>query len=601
MTRIISKSGTGAPASDKLETAELAVDISNGDLYTKLADNSVVQINGGSGSGGGVEEAPVDGKQYARQDAGWSEITSTGGGSSLWEQNGDHIYYNDGNVGIGTDAPNRCLTVNNDSGSIVAAQYNRDNSAGGGTSNVIYQYSNDGVGRIVYSVDDSGANNRIQSTNDLEIETGAGQDIRFNTNGTNTRLTIDSTGNVGIGTGDPQALLEVKGSNASARFRGVGSQLINVNLSDSPSSAEIDVRNASDFFISKQGSPVVTINNDGNVGIGMKPVTRTAKEQLAEWKASFDARLKAEPKADKKAVTLEITDDAFEVLPTEEALAEWMETRAAGDKLQVNGNISASGTVNAAKEITTDFFLKTNAWRSKDNKSGLFLSGSSINPINYADGGQNGTSNGEISLGSADSRFKDAHFSGTVNADAAEIASYNFSGQDMWTTNGSGVRFNSSTIFPLDGSGALTNTGPDFGSSTRKFKDAHFSGTVNANKFVGDGSGLTGVGGGLPPGDFTHNGKITATDFIATSDERAKDNITTAPTGVLEQLHGREWDWKESGEKSAGVVAQELEAVLPHLVHEDEEGMKSVAYNGLVAYLIEEVKALRAEVEALKS
>jgi hypothetical protein len=123
---------------------------------------------------------------------------------------------------------------------------------------------------------------------------------------------------------------------------------------------------------------------------------------------------------------------------------------------------------------------------------------------------------------------------------------------------------------------------------------------VNANKFVGDGSGLTNVGGGLPPGDFTHSGTITATDFIATSDERVKDNITTAPTGVLEQLHGREWEWKESGEKSAGVVAQELEAVLPHLVHTDDEGMKSVSYMGLCAYLIEEVKALRAEVEALK-
>ena len=48
------------------------------------------------------------------------------------------------------------------------------------------------------------------------------------------------------------------------------------------------------------------------------------------------------------------------------------------------------------------------------------------------------------------------------------------------------------------------------------------------------------------------------------------------------------------------MVAQELEQVLPHLVHTDDEGMKSVAYNGLIAYLIEEVKALRAEVEALK-
>ena len=104
----------------------------------------------------------------------------------------------------------------------------------------------------------------------------------------------------------------------------------------------------------------------------------------------------------------------------------------------------------------------------------------------------------------------------------------------------------------------------------------------------------------MKSGNSTVSGTITATDFVATSDERVKDNITTAPVGLIDSLKGREWEWNESGEKGSGVVAQELEQVLPHLVHTDDEGMKSVAYNGLVAYLIEEVKALRAEVEALK-
>ena len=99
----------------------------------------------------------------------------------------------------------------------------------------------------------------------------------------------------------------------------------------------------------------------------------------------------------------------------------------------------------------------------------------------------------------------------------------------------------------------------------------------------------------------TMKSNLTAPNFIATSDERLKDNITTAPVGLIDSLKGREWDWKESGEKGSGVVAQELEEVLPHLVHTDDEGMKSVSYMGLCAYLIEEVKALRAEVEALKS
>ena len=318
----------------------------------------------------------------------------------------------------------------------------------------------------------------------------------------------------------------------------------------------------------------------GNVGIGMAPTRSTAKEQLAEWKTRFDARLKAEPKADKKAVTLEITDDAFEVMPTEEALAAWMETRGAGDRLQVGGNISASGIV--------------------------YVGESSQGRLQEADD--------EFRVGSMGSLvFRTGGYS-SVNSDRLTIdatGNATFSGKVLATNMGSesnscGIRFQaasetaSTRILPTD-TDSIADGEIDLGNASGRFKNGFFSGTVNANKFVGDGSGLTGVGGGLPDGDFTHNGKITATDFIATSDERVKDNITTAPVGLIDSLKGREWDWKESGEKGSGVVAQELEQVLPHLVHEDDDGMKSVSYTGLCAYLIEEVKALRAEVEALKS
>lgn len=101
--------------------------------------------------------------------------------------------------------------------------------------------------------------------------------------------------------------------------------------------------------------------------------------------------------------------------------------------------------------------------------------------------------------------------------------------------------------------------------------------------------------------DIQMSGTAYATDFVASSDERLKDNITTAPVGLIDSLKGREWDWSESGEKGSGVVAQELEQVLPHLVHTDDEGMKSVSYNGLIAYLIEEVKDLKAQVDTLKN
>ena len=100
-------------------------------------------------------------------------------------------------------------------------------------------------------------------------------------------------------------------------------------------------------------------------------------------------------------------------------------------------------------------------------------------------------------------------------------------------------------------------------------------------------------------GNSTVSGTITATDFVASSDENLKKNIATAPAGMVEQLRGVEFEWKDSGEMSSGVIAQEVQKVLPHLVHENEHGL-SVSYMGIIGYLIEEVKDLRRTIEEMK-
>ena len=63
---------------------------------------------------------------------------------------------------------------------------------------------------------------------------------------------------------------------------------------------------------------------------------------------------------------------------------------------------------------------------------------------------------------------------------------------------------------------------------------------------------------------------------------------------IINKIQGFRFKWKEGGEDSMGVSAQEVEQVLPELVSNDE--FKSVNYNGIIAVLIEAVKELSKEI-----
>ena len=114
--------------------------------------------------------------------------------------------------------------------------------------------------------------------------------------------------------------------------------------------------------------------------------------------------------------------------------------------------------------------------------------------------------------------------------------------------------------------------------------------------------GLAGVGGSVTSaGNATFVGVVTATDFNSTSDETLKENITTVENAVdlNSQLRGVRFEWKKDGKPSYGVIAQELEQVLPELVSGTDP--KTVNYNGIIGVLIEAVKELSARVEELEN
>ena len=99
-------------------------------------------------------------------------------------------------------------------------------------------------------------------------------------------------------------------------------------------------------------------------------------------------------------------------------------------------------------------------------------------------------------------------------------------------------------------------------------------------------------------GAATFNNNVTAF-----SDERLKDNIETLEDGLtkVEQLRGV--TYTRDGRENIGVIAQEVEKILPEIVKtaDDEMGTKSVDYSRITAVLIEAIKELSAKVKELEN
>tara|TARA_B100000524_G_scaffold187734_1_gene97256 strand:+ start:1637 stop:3541 length:1905 start_codon:yes stop_codon:yes gene_type:complete len=108
-------------------------------------------------------------------------------------------------------------------------------------------------------------------------------------------------------------------------------------------------------------------------------------------------------------------------------------------------------------------------------------------------------------------------------------------------------------------------------------------------------------------GDFHADGDVYAFSTTVSSDENLKKDITIVSDAVtkVEALKGVTFKWKKNDADSAGVIAQDVEKVLPEVVKtvNDMEGneFKAVNYAGLTSILIEAVKDLSARIKVLEA
>ena len=192
-----------------------------------------------------------------------------------------------------------------------------------------------------------------------------------------------------------------------------------------------------------------------------------------------------------------------------------------------------------------------------------------------------------MDLGTTALQYKDAFFDGTVRTDTLTVdenatITGNLTVSGTFTDSGSGTQTAARAALSA-------GAGISYNNST-----GVITCTIDTPAEVGLGN-LSNNGNNLS-GAFTATGNITAF-----SDARLKENVETIEGALdkVSQMRGVMYD--KDGERGTGVIAQEMQQVMPEVVMDSGRGdYLSVAYGNIVGVLIESIKELKAEIEALK-
>ena len=275
---------------------------------------------------------------------------------------------------------------------------------------------------------------------------------------------------------------------------------------------------------------------------------------------------------------------------------------------------SADGTAVWAADNNTTYSVGDNGLTEKNFTSTLKtkLDGIAASANNYSLPEATSTVRGGIEL-----------FSDTDNPTAANAVSstagrtygiqLNSAGQAVvnvpWVDTNTNTTYTAGTGLTLSGT-QFSVTANTYAAASHNHNDIYYTetevNTLLATKAASShthtpteaGLGNLSASGNNLAGSFTATGDITAY-----SDARVKENIETLSNALesVKQMRGVTYNKIGEEKQSIGVIAQELEEVVPQLVHTNEEGMKSVAYGNITALLIEALKEQQEQIEELKA
>jgi hypothetical protein len=171
-------------------------------------------------------------------------------------------------------------------------------------------------------------------------------------------------------------------------------------------------------------------------------------------------------------------------------------------------------------------------------------------------------------------------------------------------------------VVRLDNAGNLSNIASLTASGAVSASNINFTGQLlqNGAPYVGSqfsnassnvflmGSNL-GLGTSNPAFTLDVNGTVNATDVVMRSDSRLKTNLEKISQGLdkIKSISGYTYNLRADleGKRYTGLIAQELEVVLPEAVTTDDNGIKSVAYGSLAGLIVEAIKDLDAKIDRL--
>ena len=485
-----------------------------------------------------------------------------------------------GNVGIGTTSPGARLTV------LTTTSSSADSFR-----------VTDGTGVINVGHWDTVTNRFEFSGKPTKfVQYGAGNYISFGTLGSE-NMRIVAGGNVGIGTTAPGYKLEVSGSvgvgansgqniiynsfnDVGALFQRVGSygEVVRLGRWGVSNSVTLDYPTDGTFAISTNSSERMRITAAGNVGIG----TTSPSEKLhvdGNVIVTYNNSFQGINSIGNKAILARVSPTTGIINYAEYATA-----------TNLNGFVLGSDDARVKGDIATDSldFITNTSSRMFINSSGNVGIGTTSPTDKLA-------VDGNISIFSANKLY---------NGSAADSAGISFPSNVVRIDGYSGITFNSSTT--------------NIGSQTERMRITN-SGNVGIGTtgpsykldVVGDARITSGsLGVGVAPN--ATDGRIDASNDIvaySTSDQRLKENVTPIENALekVKTLTGVEFDWKEETAHvhgyhghDVGIIAQDVQAVLPEAVRTNDSGYLSVRYEKMIALLIEANKELAARVEELE-